>query len=61
MFITQLSTPFGFLIKNVQSIETRLVKEDAEEEFDETKGDHRYFSKEKALEKTFDDFVGKLA
>ena len=61
MFIKQLSHPFGFLTQEISQIESKLLKEDANEEELERKGDHRFFHHEKRLEAKFDVFAQKLA
>lgn len=55
VFIAQLQTPFGFLMKEVRSIQSSLVLEEEKERQEELEGDHRYHEKEQMLKAQFDD------
>jgi len=59
-FIQQLSSPFGFLNKQIKDIQTNIAKQNKADFDAEQLGDHRYHAQEKDAEQKFDDFVGPL-
>ena len=61
MFVDQLSTPFGFITKDIHNIERKQAARVGEEMNTEQTGDHKYYHLEKNFEKQFDAKVQDLA
>lgn len=57
IFIDQIRAPFGFLKREIESIEKNVRLNDLADEDEENKGDHKYFEKEKKAEAAFDNAV----
>ena len=60
IFIQQLSSPFGFLNKQIKDIQTVMAQMRKEEYDAEQFGDHRYHAQEKEAEAKFDEFIGPI-
>ena len=61
IFLQQLESPFGFLVKDANDMYKKSLAREASDIEEEKKGDHRYFEREKKLEAKFNVAAALLA
>ena len=61
IFIEQLRTPFGFLTREVETMQKNLMRQSSIDDKADKEPDHKYYEKEKELEKAFDNYVNTFA